>query len=182
MITARLPLADLIRDLDDKLKSVSGGFASLSYEITNYEKADVGRLEILVAGQLVPGLTRVVPKRDIEREARFTVEKLKDLLPKQQFTQAIQAMVGGKIIARENIPALKKDVTGYLYGGDRTRKMKLWKKQQKGKISGNPRFALRFRQKREYTLRSCGRETSSLNVCVPALATAVSCLRSWKLS
>ena len=132
-ITAKLPLADLILDLDDKLKSVSEGFASLNYEIIGYEKADVAKMEILVANQILPGLTRILPKKDIEREARFTVEKLKDLLPRQQFTQAIQAMVGGRIVARETVAAMKKDVTGYLYGGDRTRKMKLWKKQQKGK-------------------------------------------------
>lgn len=133
LVTAKLPLADLILDLDDKLKSVSEGFASLNYEIIGYEKADVAKMEILVANQILPGLTRILPKKDIEKEARFMVEKLKDLLPRQQFVQAIQAMVGGKIVARETVAAMKKDVTGYLYGGDRTRKMKLWKKQQRGK-------------------------------------------------
>lgn len=133
LVIAKLPLADLILDLDDRLKSVSEGFASLNYEIIGYERAEVAKLEILVAGQIVPGLTRILPKKDIEREARITVEKLKNLLPHQQFMQAIQAMAGGRIIARESIAAMKKDVTGYLYGGDRTRKMKLWKKQQKGK-------------------------------------------------
>lgn len=133
LVTAKLPLADLILDLDDKLKSVSEGFASLNYEIIGYEKADVAKIEILVANQILPGLTRILPKKDIEREARFMVEKLKDLLPRQQFVQAIQAMVGGRIVARETVAAMKKDVTGYLYGGDRTRKMKLWKKQQRGK-------------------------------------------------
>ncbi|MEK7590489.1 MAG: translation elongation factor 4 [Patescibacteria group bacterium] len=133
IITAKLPLADLILDLDDKLKSVSEGFASLNYEIVGYERTEVVKLEILVANQILPGLTRILPKKDIEREARFMVEKLKKLLPRQQFVQAIQAMVGGRIIARETVAAMKKDVTGYLYGGDRTRKMKLWKKQQRGK-------------------------------------------------
>ena len=133
LIIAKLPLADLIGDLDDKLKSVSEGFASLSYELIGYEKADVIKLEILVAGQMLPGLTRVLPKKDIEREGRRTAEKLKELLPRQQFVQSVQAMAGGRIIARETIPAFRKDVTGYLYGGDRTRKMKLWKKQQRGK-------------------------------------------------
>jgi GTP-binding protein LepA len=134
IVKAKLPLADLIRDLDDKLKSVSRGFASFYYELIGYEKADVAKLEVLAAGQAVPGLTRILPKQDIEREARVTVEKLKDLLPKQQFAQAVQAAAGGRIIARETIPALKK-LLGHFgkTGGDRTRKMKLWKKQQKGK-------------------------------------------------
>jgi GTP-binding protein LepA len=133
IITAKLPLADLIRDLDDKLKSVSQGFASLNYEVIGFEKAEVEKLDVLLNGQLISGLTRILPKNDIEREARITVERLKELLPKQQFSQAIQAAVGTRIIARENIPASRKDVTDYLYGGDRTRKMKLWKKQQRGK-------------------------------------------------
>lgn len=134
IVRAKLPLADLIRDLDDRLKSVSQGFASFYYELTGFEKADVAKLEILVANHTVPGLTRILPKNDIEREARVTCEKLKDLLPKQQFTQAIQAVVGGKIIARETIPAMKKLLGNFgKTGGDRTRKMKLWKKQQRGK-------------------------------------------------
>ncbi|PIT92770.1 MAG: elongation factor 4 [Candidatus Harrisonbacteria bacterium CG10_big_fil_rev_8_21_14_0_10_42_17] len=132
-IDAKLPLADIIRDLDDRLKSVSEGFASLSYRVIGMEPADVQKLDVFVAGTLVPGLTRILPKRDIEREARVMVARLKDLLPRVQFSQAIQASMTGRIIARETIPAMRKDVTGYLYGGDRTRKMKLWKKQKKGK-------------------------------------------------
>lgn len=134
IIRARLPLAELIQDFDDKLKSVSHGYASLSYEIVGYEAGDLEKLEILVAGHVVPGLTRILPKNDIEMEARKTVEKLKDLLPKQQFPQAIQASIRGKIIARETVPALHK-LLGHFgkTGGDRTRKMKLWKKQQRGK-------------------------------------------------
>ena len=134
IVKAKLPLADLIRDLDDKLKSVSQGFASFYYELIGFARADVAKLEIHVAENLVPGLTRILPKKDIEREARITCEKLKDLLPKQQFTQAIQAIVGGRIIARETIPAMKKLLGNFgKTGGDRTRKMKLWKKQQRGK-------------------------------------------------
>ncbi len=133
LVTAKLPLADLVSDLDDKLKSVSEGFASLSYEPMGWERGEVVKMDILVAEQIVPGLTRILPHVELEREARRTVEKLKELLPRVQFTQAIQAAVNGKIIARETIPAMRKDVTDYLYGGDRTRKMKLWKKQQRGK-------------------------------------------------
>ena len=133
ILTGSMPLAELIRDFDDQLKSTSQGFASFSYEITGEEEADVEKMEILVANEVVPALTRIIPKKDLEREGRKTVEKLKNLLPKQQFSQAIQAASGGRIIARETLAAMKKDVTGYLYGGDRTRKMKLWKKQQRGK-------------------------------------------------
>ncbi len=134
VVKAKLPLSDLIRDLDDKLKSVSQGFASFFYELIDFAPADVAKLEIHVAENLVPGLTRILPREDLDREARVTCEKLKDLLPKQQFTQAIQALVGGKIIARETIPAMKKDLGDFgKNGGDRTRKMKLWKKQARGK-------------------------------------------------
>ena len=134
VVKANLPLSDLIRDLDDKLKSVSQGFASFYYELIGFAPADVAKLEIRVAENEVPGLTRILPKRDISREARTTCEKLKELLPQQQFMQAIQAVVGGKIIARETIPAMKKELGNFgKNGGDRTRKMKLWKKQQRGK-------------------------------------------------
>lgn len=133
LIMARMPLAELIRDFDDQLKSISAGYASFSYELDREAEADVLKLEILIVGDVLPALTRIVPKKDLEREARATVLRLKKLLPKQQFSQAIQAKAQGRIIARETIPAMRKDVTGYLYGGDRSRKMKLWKKQQRGK-------------------------------------------------
>ncbi|MBI2035625.1 MAG: elongation factor 4 [Candidatus Liptonbacteria bacterium] len=133
IVTAKLPLSDLISDFDDKLKSVSSGYASFSYELSGEERADLTKLEILVAGEVVPGLTRIVRRDEAEREGRQMLTRLKDLLPKQQFAQSLQAQSFGRILAREDIPAMKKDVTGYLYGGDRTRKMKLWKKQQRGK-------------------------------------------------
>jgi len=133
LITAKMPLAELISDFDDRLKSVSEGFASFNYELADYQKAELEKMEILVAGASVAGLVRVVPRKKLEYEARKMVEKLKDVLPRQQFSQAIQAVAGGRIVARETMSAMKKDVTGYLYGGDRTRKMKLWKKQKKGK-------------------------------------------------
>lgn len=134
LVRATLPLSDLIRDLDDRLKSVSHGFASFYYEIVGYEKSEVAKLEIAVAENVIPGLTRILPKKDIEKESRSTVEKLKELLPKQQFSQALQALSGGRIIARETIPAMKKDLGNFgKNGGDITRKMKLWKKQDRGK-------------------------------------------------
>ena len=134
LLQGKMPLSELIRDFDDQLKSLSQGFASFSYDLAGEEEADVEKIEILVANELVPALTRIIPKKDLEREARKSVEKLKELLPKQQFTQAIQAISGGRIIARETIPAMKKLLGNFgKTGGDRTRKMKLWKKQKRGK-------------------------------------------------
>ncbi len=133
IVRGQMSLTDLVSDFDDKLKSISSGYASFSYELGGYETASLTKLEILVANEIVPGLTRVVRRDEAESEARIMVEKLKDLLPKAQFVQSLQGKAMGRIIARENISALKKDVTGYLYGGDRTRKMKLWKKQARGK-------------------------------------------------
>lgn len=132
-IQARMPLAELISDFDDALKSVSQGFASFSYREDGWKTSDLVRMDIFVAGEIVSGLSRIIPRDKLEREARAMVIRLKKTLPRQQFTQALQARAGGRVVARENIPALRKDVTGYLYGGDRTRKMKLWKKQQRGK-------------------------------------------------
>jgi GTP-binding protein LepA len=134
VLKSRMPLSELIRDFDDQLKSLSAGFASFSYELDGEQETNAEKLEILVAGEVVSALTRIVAKKDVEREARQTVERLKELLPREQFSQAIQARVRGRFIARETLPPMKKDVTGYLYGGDRTRKMKLWKKQKRGKV------------------------------------------------
>lgn len=134
LISAVLPLSDLVRDFDDQLKSISAGYASLSYEIESFEKTNVSKLEILIAGHDVGGLTRILPTEDLERDARNTVERLKNLLPGQQYMQAIQAVANGRIIARESIPAIKKDLGNFgKNGGDITRKMKLWKKQKEGK-------------------------------------------------
>ena len=134
VVGARMPLSELIRDFDDQLKSGSAGYASFSYELDGEDKADVKKLEILVAEEVVPALTRIVANRDVEYEARKTVERLKELLDRQQFSQAIQARVDGRILARETIPAMKKALGDFgKNGGDRTRKMKLWKKQERGK-------------------------------------------------
>lgn len=134
VVEARMPLAELIRDFDDQLKSSSAGYASFSYELDGEEKADVKKLEILVVEEVVPALTRIVAERDVEREARTTVERLKELMDRQQFSQALQARVDGRIVARETLPAMKKALGDFgKNGGDRTRKMKLWKKQERGK-------------------------------------------------
>ena len=132
-ISVPMPLAELMSDFDDKLKSVTEGFGSFSYKFIGFEKADVLRVDILISGDLIPGLSRFLPKDRYEKEARRMAERLKDLLPRKQYSQPIQVMAGGRIVAREDIRALKKNVTGNLYGGDRTRKMKLWQKQKRGK-------------------------------------------------
>lgn len=129
-----MPLSELIRDFDDQMKSITAGFASFSYELAGEAETDAEKMEILVTDEVVDALTRIVAKKDVEREARKTVERLKDLLPKQQFAQAIQARVRGKIIARETIAAIKKQLGDFgKNGGDITRKMKLWRKQERGK-------------------------------------------------
>ncbi|HYE22354.1 MAG TPA: translation elongation factor 4, partial [Verrucomicrobiae bacterium] len=133
LITAEMPLANIIIDFYDKLKSVSSGYASLNYDLLDFRKADLVKLDILVATEIVDALSIIVHKSLAEQEGRGLVEKLKSLIPRQQFEIALQAAVGGKILARETIPAMRKDVTAKLYGGDVTRKMKLLEKQKKGK-------------------------------------------------
>ena len=134
IVKTNMPLAELISDFDDRLKSVSGGFASFSYVANGFKKASLARMDILVAQEQVPGLSRILPKDGIERDARKMVTSLKNTLPGQQFSQAIQAKVHGRIVARETIPAVKKELGNFgKNGGDRTRKMKLWRKQKEGK-------------------------------------------------
>jgi len=133
IIKYETPLREIIVDFYDRLKSATSGYASMSYEILDWRAADLVKMDILVAGEVVPALARIVPKKTIYEEGRLLVKKLKEVLPRQMFTVAIQAAVGGKIIARETIAAMKKDVTGYLYGGDYTRKRKLLEKQKRGK-------------------------------------------------
>ena len=133
MIQAEMPIRELMRDFFDEVKSVTAGYASFSYEVSDFREADVARLDILVHGDRVPAFSRVVSKLKVEREAKDVVEKLYSILPRELFSMKIQAVSRGRITASKTLSALKKDVTGYLYGGDRTRKMKLWQKQKKGK-------------------------------------------------
>ncbi|MBI4089057.1 elongation factor 4 [Candidatus Kaiserbacteria bacterium] len=128
-----MPLRELMRGFFDKLKSISSGYASLSYEILPERVADVVRLDVLVAEEPVPAFARVVAARRVQEEAEKMVEKLYSLLPKQLFVTKIQAKSGGRIIASRSLSAMRKDVTGYLYGGDVSRKNKLLDKQKRGK-------------------------------------------------
>lgn len=128
-----IPLSSLLFDFYDKLKSVSSGYASLNYDLFDYQKADLIKLDILVANKKVEPLARLVYKDESYQIGRRITESLKNVLPRQLFEVKIQAAIGGKIIASDRIPPLRKDVTAKLYGGDVTRKMKLLEKQKKGK-------------------------------------------------
>lgn len=133
LLVIEMPLRELMRGFFDRLKNASSGYASLSYEIAELRQASVTKLELLVADEEVPAFSRVVGIGRAEIDAKSLTEKLYQTLPRQQFVVKIQARVMGKITATKKISALKKDVTGHLYGGDITRKMKLREKQKKGK-------------------------------------------------
>ncbi len=128
-----MPLRELMRDLFDQLKSATSGYASISYEIKEMRLADVTRLDIFVADEIVPAFSRVISRKRAFEEAETAVEKLHGLLPRQQFTTKVQGYVSGKILSSRTIQAFRKDVTSGLYGGDYTRKMKLLDNQKKGK-------------------------------------------------
>ena len=128
-----MPLRELMRDFFDELKSASQGYASMNYEFLENRHGDLLRLDLLVAEEIVPAFSKIVPRIKVEEEAFRSVEKLYKIIPQELFSLKIQAKAGGRILASRTLKALRKDVTGYLYGGDRTRKMKLWKKQKEGK-------------------------------------------------
>jgi len=133
ILNYEVPLREIIVDFYDKLKSATAGYASMSYEILGWRTGDLVCLDILVAGEKIEALARLVPRAKAASEGRAMVAKLKETLPAQWFAVALQAAVGGKILAPEDLRARRKDVTGYLYGGDVTRKKKLLEKQKKGK-------------------------------------------------
>ena len=133
MFTIEMPLRELMRNFFDELKSSTSGFASVSYELANMRPAQVTKLDLLVGEEVVPAFTKIVSKKRVEREAKESVEKLAKYLPRQLIVIKIQAKSEGRIISSRTLSALKKDVAGYLYGGDITRKMKLREKQKKGK-------------------------------------------------
>jgi GTP-binding protein LepA len=128
-----MPLALVIVDFYDKLKSVTQGYASMNYEFIEFRSGDIVRLDILVADDIVPALSTMLHASEAESRGRHICTTLKDTLERKQFVIKIQAAIGSKIVASERLQAYRKDVTGYLYGGDVTRKMKLLEKQKKGK-------------------------------------------------
>ncbi len=132
-IAYNIPLAEIVIDFYDKIKSCTQGYGSLDYEFIGYRKSDIVKLDVLINGVSCDALSTLIHKSKARERGRELAAKLKESIPKHLFKIAVQASVGGEVIARENISALKKHVTGKCYGGDITRKRKLWEKQKEGK-------------------------------------------------
>lgn len=132
-ITADLPLAEMIVDFYDELKSCTKGFATMSYDLVGFQQSDLVKIDILVNKKIVDPLSVMCHRANAETKGREICEKLKELIPRQQFDISIQASIGARVIARETIKPFRKDVTAKLYGGDPTRRMKLLDKQKEGK-------------------------------------------------
>ena len=128
-----MPLATVIIDFYDSLKNISSGYASMNYEFIEYRVENLVRLDIMIAGERIDSLSVICHRDEAESLGRRLAKKLKEVIPRAQFSIAIQAAIGGKIVARETISAFRKDVTAGLYGGDVSRKNKQLQKQKKGK-------------------------------------------------